>query len=153
LCDSYRDRPLPPLPLVPDHTTPVRHRTPENESLSNATLKALLWAEDASNASQKENEERFTKNNYRLSSRSEAIVRDFSQFAQQSFSPKAPKHREWQSDGTLWLSAPSQTRRRVARLADEKPRARSLQNRAMRMEKSKGGIFEVRNGEFQMVGE
>jgi hypothetical protein len=142
--DPYSNRPLPPLPLAPNPILPANHRTSANLVLSNATLRALLNAEDASNNSEMEMRAQLAKT--RLSKRSAAIVRDFSDFTHRSFfppqspPPPTPPHDiRSQSDGTLWPQAPSKTR--VAELSHRQPRARSLGSLAIRKKKGRGMVF------------
>lgn len=130
------NRPLPPLPLATDHTPPAPHRTSANLGVSNATLKALLSAEDASNNLIKTVEGSIGKS--RLSKRSSAIVRDFSEFTHKAFFHPDEEPRS-QSDGTLWPSAPSQYR--GADMSGEKARSSSVGALAIRKRKGMGIVF------------
>jgi hypothetical protein len=137
---EYSQRPLPPLPLAPESTLPARQSTPANLGVSNATVKALIAAEAASNSSTKGKEERFAKP--RLSKHSAAVVQGFSQFTHRTFfdTPDIVSQQvRSQSDGTLWPQAPSQTRR--AEPFREKARAITVASIEIRKEKGKGIVF------------
>ena len=128
-------RPLPPLPLAPE-PMPARHHELENHPVSNATLKALLSAEDASNQSAQRRQERLA--HVRLSKRSADAVQDFSEFTHRSFF-HSPQEVRSQSDGTLWPQAPSQTR--AADPSCGQPRAASQSDLERRKRKGKGIVF------------
>lgn len=128
-------RPLPPLPLAPE---PMRARQGDlaKTAVSNATLKALLAAEDIANNSAHGTGGRFATSG--LSRRSAAVVQDFSDFAHRSFFHPAQDVRS-RSDGTLWPQAPSRTR--VPGLSGGEVRSASLTSLAMRKKKGRGMVF------------
>jgi hypothetical protein len=137
---DYSQRSLPPLPLAPESKLPARQRIPANLGVTNATVKALIAAEVASNRFTKGKEEIFTKP--RLSKHSAAVVQGFSQFTHRTFfdTPEiASQQVRSQSDGSLWPYAPSQTRR--AEPFREKARAITVASIEIRKEKGKGIVF------------
>jgi hypothetical protein len=79
---AYVNRPLPHLPLAP-HSSPSSHRTSSNLGMCNATLKALISAQDASNNPNLVQPCHVSP--LRLSQRSEDVIQDFATFTQRSF--------------------------------------------------------------------
>lgn len=131
------DRPLSPLPLVPDPKDNKHLLTPAASlALSNATLKALLAAEDASShtydSSIYDLEARLAKS--RLSQRSQGVVRDFDQYTHGRFFP--PDMRSWSEGAAAGLAGA----RRGA--IDEQVRSRSVGSLAERKAKGRGIIFD-----------
>ncbi len=133
---SYATRTLPPVPLAPEPMSQCRHRTSSNFAVSNATLKALLAAEDASNNTAKERAEGFATS--RLTKRSAVVVQEFSDFTHRSFF-HPPQDSRSRSDGTLWPSSPSQDR--AAASSCGKARSKSVDSLTVRKKKGRGIVF------------
>ncbi len=141
--DTTKDlQPLPP----PAGRMKSGNADSRNVTMSNATLKALVAAEDDVNHTKKEKEERIASK--RLSERSAAAVQGFRDFTHHSFFPP-PEEVRSQSDGTLWPQAPAQNR--VADLAAVQKRAASEISLALRKKKGRGMIF-ADDGPWEALG-
>ena len=147
--NTYINRPLPPFPLAPEPMPPVCNGPSANLALSNATLKALLSAEDESShfPSRKEPAEGEAFARDRLSKHSAAVVREFSEFTNRRFfrHPLAQEVRS-QSDGTVLEQRAPQHRTRADIIAAASGgvqlRARSAGSLAMRKQKGRGIVFD-----------
>ena len=148
--NSCINRPLPPPPpaprlLKPEVMPPARTGPSANLALSNATLKALLSAEDAANA--KEPSQSRSLAQCHLSQRSAALVREFSEFTHRSFFNPPQRQQDdlrSQSDGALVARQVPLYRSRVEMVAATsrmQPRARSVGTLAERKVKGRGMVF------------
>jgi hypothetical protein len=148
----YINRPLRPLPLAPEPMLPRRNGTSANLALSNATLKALLAAEDAANSSTaaKQSAKGSIFAQARLSKRSAAVVRDFSEFTHRTFfqpqqqQQPQPHDIRSQSDSALVAQQVPLYRCRadvVVASSPMQPRAHSGGSLAMRKAKGRGIVF------------
>ncbi len=136
---------LQPLPPIAERMK-AGNADLRNATMSNATLKALLAAEDEANHSKKEMQERIASK--RLSDRSAAVVQGFRDFTHRSFFPP-PQEARSQSDGTLWPQAPAQNR--AADAVAVQKRAASETSLALRKKKGRGIVF-ADDGPWKALG-
>lgn len=132
---AHSTRPLPPLALAPEAMQPARPGTVTRQAVSNATIKAILAAED-------ESINNGTDRRPPRSQHSAALVQEFSEFTHRAFFNRTVQTASGvrsQSDGTLWPSAPARTPRVDAPLPKHRPA--SVDSLAIRKEKGKGIVF------------
>lgn len=134
---GYSRRPLSPLPVAPTRKLPPIPNTAAKTSVSNATLKEILAAEEAADKPHQ-------PTNPRLSKHSAAIVEEFAHFAHRSFFQQTVQtgNVRSQTDGAFWPTAPSRPRKPLSPLPNR--RAVTVDSLAVRKLKGRGVVFDER---------